>query len=65
MIWSVDAALDEVLTDAKATLSSGDSATTEVVEEAQEIKKNAEKDKEVLQAIVKRLLVCVLRCSFL
>jgi THO complex subunit 2 len=58
MIWSVDAALDEVLSDAKLSLSSGDSVPAAAVEKAKVAKQNAERDKEGLQALVKRLLVC-------
>lgn len=62
MIWSVDAALDEVLSDAKLTLSAVDSATPEVANKAKAAKQCAENDKESLQAIVKRLLVRVIYC---
>lgn len=57
MIWSVDAVIDEVSNDAKATLSAGDSATPVSIEKAKLTRQNAEKDKEGLQVIVKRLLV--------
>jgi len=58
MIWSVDAAIEEVSNDAKSTLSAGDSTAPVAVEKAKLTKQNAEKDKESLQVIVKRLLVC-------
>lgn len=63
MIWSVDAALDEVLSDAKLILSTGNTVSTVVAEKAKVTKQNAEKDKEGLQALVKRLLVCATLCS--
>ncbi|KXN87957.1 THO complex subunit 2 [Leucoagaricus sp. SymC.cos] len=56
MVWSVDAALDEVLSDAKLALSTGDSVASDAVEEAKVTKQSAEQDKQNLQTIVKRLL---------
>ncbi len=56
MVWSVDAALDEVLSDAKLTLSAVD-PDPEVAGRAQRAKESTESDKESLQVIVKRLLV--------
>lgn len=58
MIWSVDAALDEVLSDPKFNPNAADS-DPEVVSKAQASKQSAESDKESLQVIVKRLLVRV------
>lgn len=65
MIWSVDAVIDEVSNDVKATLSAGDSATPVTIEKAKLTKQNAEKDKEGLQVIVKRLLVCLVQMYLL
>ncbi|KAJ3574543.1 hypothetical protein NP233_g1708 [Leucocoprinus birnbaumii] len=56
MIWSIDAALEEVLTDAKAAIGSGNSVSSDASEKAKLTKQVAEKDKESLQIIVKRLL---------
>jgi len=65
MIWSVDAVIDEVSNDAKVTLSAGDSATPVSIEKAKLTRQNAEKDKEGLQIIVKRLLVCLVHVYLL
>lgn len=57
MIWSVDAALDEVVSDPKPNPNAVD-LNPEVVMKAQVAKQSAESDKESLQVIVRRLLVC-------
>lgn len=58
MIWSVDAALDEVLSDTKLTTGTGGGSTaSDTMEKSNVSREEVEKDKESLQAIVKRLLV--------
>ncbi|KAG6833844.1 hypothetical protein H0H87_011778 [Tephrocybe sp. NHM501043] len=61
MIWSVDAELDEVLSDAKfalATYSKQDmnSAVSSALAKAKKTEQSAEKDKGTVQAIVRKLL---------
>ena len=63
MIWSLDAELDEIISDAKATISTLSNEQdkskdiTENLTRIQRAKANTETDKEMVQAIVKRLLV--------
>lgn len=58
MIWSVDAALDEILSDAKVDSNGGDATALDATSKTKARKKEeAERDKEILQTIVKRLLV--------
>lgn len=69
MIWSLDAELDEIISDAKAAVSnmSGDQgdrekskSAAEALAKSQKAKTSAESDKETVQSIVKSLLVrCV------
>lgn len=66
MIWSLDAELDEIISDAKAAISNMSSdqerskGIAEALAKSQKVKTNAENDKETVQAIVKGLLVrCV------
>ncbi|GLB33487.1 putative THO complex subunit 2 N-terminus [Lyophyllum shimeji] len=61
MIWSVDAELDEVLSDARAALATYgkqevNGTVSSLVLKAKKAEQNAEKDKETVQVIVKRLL---------
>lgn len=64
MIWSMDSELDEILADARLTITScGDAATSNlatVLAKTKKVKQNAESDKETLTVIVKKLLVCLL-----
>ncbi|KAG6850048.1 hypothetical protein H0H93_001864, partial [Arthromyces matolae] len=57
MIWSVDAQLDEVLSDAKAaqTVYAKQEATNNVAS-VRKIEQNVEKDKDTVQFVVKRFL---------
>jgi THO complex subunit 2 len=55
MIWSVDAALDEMLSDARLGEDASSSGTAGKTKIRKEI---VERDKGILQTIVKRLLVC-------
>jgi THO complex subunit 2 len=71
MIWTVDAELDEVLADAKTALATcdeqGNAATgsaAAVPNKSRKTKQDAEKDKDSIQFIVKKLLVrCVVNYS--
>lgn len=58
IVWSLDAQLDELVTDAKAIIAAAEQ-TTEAsdLRKATGIKQTAEKDKEFLVEVVKRLLV--------
>jgi THO complex subunit 2 len=62
MIWAVDAELDEILADAKNTITNcGDSTTGNVaaaLSRAKKAKQNAENDKDIITHIVKQLVVC-------
>jgi THO complex subunit 2 len=55
MIWSVDAALDEMLSDARL---GEDASASDAVGKMKVLKEEVEKDKGILQTVVKRLLVC-------
>lgn len=63
MIWSVDAELDEILSDTKVAMnaavdtSSQSAIATAQMSKAKKAKQNADVDKERLQLIVKKLLV--------
>ena len=66
MVWSLDAELDEIISDAKAAISNISSdqekskGAAEALAKSQKAKMSAEGDKETVQAIVKSLLVrCV------
>jgi THO complex subunit 2 len=73
IIWSIDAELDEILADAKATLSpitdqsrendANENDRAALVTKLTKVKQNAEVDKETLVDLVKRLLVCVVFCT--
>ncbi|KAF8639741.1 hypothetical protein AX17_001003 [Amanita inopinata Kibby_2008] len=62
LIWSLDAELDEIIADAKASITSFTSEqersknSAENLTKAQKVKANAETDKEMVQVIVKKLL---------
>ncbi|KAH0587189.1 hypothetical protein H2248_005998 [Termitomyces sp. 'cryptogamus'] len=61
MIWSVDAELDEVLSDTKITLAACTKQETNnnvspVMAKAKKVEQTAEKDKETVQVIVKKFL---------
>ena len=64
MIWSVDAELDEILSDATNALSGNDegmlsnSNATPLLAEARNAKQNVERNKDKIQLVVKKLLVC-------
>lgn len=70
VLWSTDAQLDEFLSDAKSTLVNSEQAsggqqvkdtpnkdTTDVAENAAQLRHSVEQDKETLSELVKRLLV--------
>ena len=63
MIWSLDAELDEISADAKLSISNlsneqeKSNNVMETLAKVQKVKTNAESDKELVQAIVKKLLV--------
>lgn len=60
IVWSLDAQLDELVTDAKATISTAEQTTaTGDSHKATGIKQTAEQDKELLVDVVKRLLVSI------
>ncbi|KAF5387899.1 hypothetical protein D9615_000104 [Tricholomella constricta] len=59
MLWSVDAELDEVLSDAKlalATCGKQEGNVSFLMSKAKKAEQNAEKDKETVQVIVKKFL---------
>lgn len=62
MIWAVDAELEEVLGDAKSTITNcGDGSVGNLVvplARAKKAKQNAENDKEIIANLVKQLVVC-------
>jgi THO complex subunit 2 len=63
MMWSVDAELDEILSDATNALSGNDKGTlsnsnaTPLLAEARNAKQNVERDKDTIRLVVKKLLV--------
>jgi THO complex subunit 2 len=63
MIWSVDAELDEILTDATNALSSNDEGTSSnsnvapLLMKTRNAKQNVERDKDTIRVVVKKLLV--------
>ena len=64
MIWAIDAELDELLADAKAALAACDGQTSAangnvsaLLSKARKAKQDAERDKDTIQLIVKKLLV--------
>ncbi|KAF8138151.1 hypothetical protein EV363DRAFT_1292738 [Boletus edulis] len=58
IVWSLDAQLDELVTDAKATITNVEQTTaTSDLHKATGIKQTAEQDKELLVDVVKRLLL--------
>lgn len=59
VIWSLDAQLDELVTDAKATIANVEQTTANDLHKATGIKQTAEQDKELLVDVVKRLLVSI------
>ncbi|KAG6897219.1 hypothetical protein C0992_003417 [Termitomyces sp. T32_za158] len=61
MIWSVDTALDEVISDAKITLAAcakqdTNNNVSSAMVKAKKVEQTAEKDKETVQVIVKKFL---------
>lgn len=60
IVWSIDAQLDELVTDAKAVIATVEQ-TTEAsdLHKATGVKQTAEQDKELLVNVVKRLLVSI------
>lgn len=60
IVWSLDAQLDELVTDAKATIATAEQTTAASdLHKATGIKQTAEQDKELLVVVVKRLLVSI------
>lgn len=58
IVWSLDAQLDELVTDAKAIIAASEQAAgTGDLQKASGVKQTAEQDKELLVDVVKRLLV--------
>ncbi|KAG6378421.1 transcription factor/nuclear export subunit protein 2-domain-containing protein [Boletus reticuloceps] len=58
IVWSLDAQLDELVTDAKATITNVEQTTSASdLHKATGIKQTAEQDKELLVDVVKRLLL--------
>ena len=63
MIWSVDAELDEILSDATNTLSGNDEETLSnsnvapLLAKTRNAKQNVERDKDTIRVVVKKLLV--------
>jgi len=64
MIWAIDAELDELLADAKAALAACDEQLSAAngnvlafLSKARKAKHDAERDKDTIQLIVKKLLV--------
>lgn len=60
IVWSLDAQLDELVTDAKAIITTAEQ-TTEATDlhKATGVKQTAEQDKELLVDVVKKLLVSI------
>ncbi|PFH52601.1 hypothetical protein AMATHDRAFT_74079 [Amanita thiersii Skay4041] len=62
MIWSLDAELDEIISDAKAAIASSgveqdkSKSAADAFAKTQKVKSNAESDKDTLQSIVRKLL---------
>lgn len=66
LIWSADAKLDEILADAKALIATTEPAAQEGKSTANnakivELKQNAEIDKELVQQVVRKLVVSSVR----
>ena len=60
IVWSFDVQLDELVTDAKATIATAEQTTAaDDLHKATGTKQTAEQDKELLVDVVKRLLVSV------
>lgn len=58
IVWSLDAQLDELVSDAKAIVATAEQITeASDLQKATRIKQTAEQDKELLVDVVKRLLV--------
>lgn len=66
IVWSLDAQLDEVVTDAKATIATVEQPTAGTnLQKATGIRQTAEQDKQLLVDVVKRLLVSIIECECL
>lgn len=59
IVWSLDAQLDELVSDAKTIIATEQTVDAGDLHKATVVKQIAEQDKELLAAVVKRLLVSV------